>query len=147
MKTLFAAALTIAVSFTANANVNNVKFRALDQSAETQICIAAAQGGIDAAKTAANELGLNFNTVKRHTVCNNQPISQFAAKFLTETAVEASVKPTIVKFVAADNAPASQICKEAVVNGLSSVKGLRGNINDIYCNGEIISRFVRKNKA
>ncbi|WP_448551734.1 hypothetical protein [Thalassotalea montiporae] len=145
MRSLFVAALTLAVSFTASAKVNQVEFRALDQTAETQLCMAAAQGGIAEAKAVARSLGMKYSEVKRKTYCNETSLSRFAAKYDAQAAL--SVKDVVFKFVAADEALASQICRDAVVNGLDAAQAQYKNIDAIYCNGEIISRFVRKHKS
>ncbi|NMP32835.1 DUF3718 domain-containing protein [Thalassotalea sp. M1531] len=144
MKTVLVAVLTLAVSFGASAKVSNVEFRALDQSVETQLCVAAAQGGLTAAKSTASSLGVKFGQIKNRLSCNDQSLIRFAAQF--ESQVEQPIKSVVFKFKAADNQAASQICKEAVVNGLPAVQKQYKNIDDIYCNGQIISRFVKKHR-
>ncbi|MFD2164733.1 hypothetical protein ACFSJY_00510 [Thalassotalea euphylliae] len=145
MKTALVAVLTLAVSFGANANVNNVQFKALDETVETQVCVAAAQEGISGAKAIASALGADFSELKRRVVCNDQSLSRFAAKYTAQP--KAAEKDVVFKFVAVDNAPASQICKEAVENGFAATESKYKNIDNIYCNGLLIERFARKHKA
>ena len=145
MKNVLVALLTFAVSAGASANISNVEFRALDQSAETQMCVAAAQGGMPAAKAVATELGIKFNEAKRSTFCNDQGLVRFASKFTAKT--ETTEKVSVAKrYVTADNSQASEICKYAVDNGLSKAS-MRFNVKDVYCNGEYISRFVKKQRG
>lgn len=145
MKTVLVAVLTLAVSFGVSAKISNVEFRAIDKAVDTQVCIAAAQGGMEAAKATAKALGVNFSVIKRHTVCNDQSIRSFAAKFNKQEAQPQPKKTVAYKFVVADSAPASLICKDAVMNGLKDA-ATRHNLKDVYCNGELINRFVRKNR-
>ena len=146
MKSLFVAVITLAVSMGASAKVSNVLFKAVDQSAETQLCLAAAQNGVEGAKAMAESLGLDYLEAKRSTICNDTSLHRFAHQY-TKTVEPVLNTRVTYKFVAADQAPASKICTEALVNGLKATQKQYKDISNVYCNGELINRFVRKNKA
>jgi len=142
MKFVLVAVTAFGLSFGASAKITNVEFKALDQTAETMLCVAAAKGGLPAAKSAAETLGIKFSDAKRKTICNDTVLSRFASRY-SEQKMEVA-KPSAFKFVVADNQAASKICREAAVNGLLAAQKIYKNIDGIYCNGKSIEQFVRQ---
>jgi len=146
MKSLLVAVFTLAVSMGASANITSTEFRALDQSNETKLCVAAAKDGVKGVKSLARKLDLNLEQVQYNTYCNGVSLRRFINEF-TKISNTQHVPSLPVKYVAADTTTASKICTSAVVNGLKETEKQYKHISNVYCNGEIISRFVRKNKA
>lgn len=148
MKSLLVAVFTLAVSMGTSANAGNFKFKAVDQSTETKLCVAAAKGGVIGVKSLARKLDLNLEKAQYNTYCNGVSIRRFVNQFAKSSKTESTTAPRLpVKYVAADTTIASQICTSAVVNGLKATEKEYKQISNVYCNGELISHFVRKNKV
>ncbi|MBW8190363.1 hypothetical protein K0504_04880 [Neiella marina] len=92
MKSIFAvAATTVALLSTPALANTSLKFVAANEAVESQVCVAAATQGLQAADTLGKELGLNkFQT--RNVVCNGRQISDFARKYKNVDAKDASVQ-------------------------------------------------------
>ncbi len=156
MKVVLLSALFGLVSLNAVASMpaRQVKFKAVDQSAETQLCVAAAQGGLAGVKQETEKFDLNFYRVKKSLVCNGYSLTRFARQFEVKSNVP-EVKSNVpevkrdvtFKFIAADKTVASQICADVMTNGYESVASKYENIDNVYCNGQIISRFVKQFKG
>lgn len=141
MKTVVVALLSTVLSVSAFAKSNNVIFKAVDQTVETQTCLVAADQGLKSAKAFVQAQGQRFDPL---TSCNGLPIKSFAKKFQQVAAPAVTeVNAIEYRFKAADQATESQICAMAALNGLDAVKGQVRNLDDIYCNGRILAKFVR----
>lgn len=83
MKSFFAAAATTVALMSTPAVANtSLKFVAANEAAESQVCVAAATQGLQAADTLGQELGMNkYQT--RNLVCNGRTIRDFARKYST----------------------------------------------------------------
>ncbi len=138
------------LSFNSFATISEVRFKALDQTAETQLCVAAAKGGVEAVESLAKSLNLDVNKMMKSVVCNDRSLRSFTRQF-KQTAPQnliAPVKANVTfKFVAADNATASEICTKAVTEGLSAVAVKRRDYTNVYCNGVSLTRFVRQYRS
>ncbi|MBD1389620.1 hypothetical protein IC617_09275 [Neiella sp. HB171785] len=69
----------------------SMKFVAANQNIESQVCVIAAQQGVEAAKQAGAELGLSTHDV-RNLVCNGRQLTSFSRKYQRLQAVD--TKPT-----------------------------------------------------
>ena len=148
MKVVLFSALIGLVSLNAVASpATQVKFKAVDQSAETQLCVAAAQGGLDSVRQEAEKFDLNFYHVKKSLVCNGYSLARFARQYEVKSTVPEVKRDIMFKFIAADKAVASQICADAMTNGYKNAASKYENIDNVYCNGQIISRFVKQFKG
>ena len=136
MKTTLIALAALTVSATSVASPANYKFVALDDSATTNVCIASALLGLDAAKEIAE------GDFSKHTLCNGMKISDFASKY-NKPAKVAATTTTKVKFIAADSSHESVICAKAATQGLSTLGLNRGDLSTISCNGRNIVRFAK----
>lgn len=146
MKKLFLTVLTTVLSFNLLAAPTGVKLVALDQTAETQVCLEAANNGLRSAMKKSVNLGINYDGFEYVTMCNDQPLVSFARKF-KKPSIETVKETKTFKFVAANMARESQICAEAVTNGVDSVTEQHGNVENIICNGKSIVRFVKSYKS
>lgn len=137
MKTTLIALAALTLSATASASPANYKFVALDDSASTNICIASALLGLDAAKEIA------AGDFSKRTLCNGMYISSFAAKYSQPAKVSVEEAATKVKFVAADNNDASLLCVKAANQGVKALGLNRQEMQEISCNGRNIVRFAK----
>lgn len=145
MKTLFAASLTLALSSTVVAKPANIKFVAMDQNYETQLCLAAAQEGLEAAENLAASFGINDKGYKLKTKCNGESLVYFARKY--EKKEQTSQMKTIFKLVVANEATESKICAFAASQGIKTASEQYGYINNIICNDKPLTKFARRYKA
>lgn len=146
MKSLLASILAVVVSFNVSAKMTEIKFKPTNQEVETQLCIAAAKGGIDAARKAAQALDVKFSAYKHSIYCNDKSLTKFAKTYQVSEQPVKAIENVTYKFVPANQASASQICTFAVENGMRKAKKEFNNVENLYCNGEWINTFVRKNK-
>ncbi|MDN4501401.1 hypothetical protein QX776_03270 [Alteromonadaceae bacterium BrNp21-10] len=128
MKTTLIALSVFALSSNAMASSANYNFVALDDSAQTKLCVVSAKAGLKAAKKTA---GVSFDP---NIICNGTAITKFAAKYQT---------PLTVKVVAANNSVESELCVNAVVNGVNSLNLKKSEISQISCNGLNLTAFAR----
>lgn len=149
MKTFLTAAAMTLISFNSMAKISEVQFKALDQTVETQLCVAAAQGGVNAVESLAKSLNVNVNQMMRSVVCNESSLRRFARQYnlSAKKAVDAATKDVTFKFVPADSASASKICTTAVTEGLQAVSVRPNEYSKVYCNGVSLTRFVRQYKS
>ena len=146
MKSLLASILAVVVSFNVSAKMTEIKFKPTNQDVETQLCIAAAEGGINGAREAAQALDVKFSAYKHNIYCNDKSLTKFAKAYQVKEEQIEEIKSVTYKFVPANQASASQICTFAVENGMRATKKAYDNVESVYCNGEWINTFVRKNK-
>lgn len=80
MKTVTAIAATVALFAAPTFASTSLKFVAANDNTETQVCVAAAQGGMQAADEVGKEFGLSkYQT--RNLVCNGRAIASFSRKY------------------------------------------------------------------
>ncbi len=114
-------------------NAAETRYVAKDQSIYSQMCVAAATHGLQAAKQLGKE---HYDGT---IICNGKLITKFASQpQQTITAVEKQYK-----FVNADNRPESALCLKAAKDGIESLQMSPKALENIYCNGRTLSRFVR----
>lgn len=145
MKTLFA--LLFVTSFASQAALNsNVKFVGKDNNAATQLCVVAAEKGMQAAKQVKGVSTFG-------TTCNGMSVYKFAKKhqknnFAATTTVTSTTTielAKILKFVPADTTTESKLCTVAAEQGLrAAVKEGGHNAKNLYCNNTTIKRFARR---
>ena len=145
MKTLFITALTAFVSLSTFATTSNVKFVASDYSAETQVCLDAAQNGLSSAKNKANDLGIDYQGFEYITKCNGTSLARFSK--LSKEAPQVPETKTSYKFITVNETEESQICAAAATKGFSFANQNYSNIRDIKCNGRNIVSFARRYKS
>lgn len=134
MKTSLIALSALLVSLNSVATENNYSFVASDESEYSNMCVIAAEQGLDAAKKHA----ANFDN---STICNGVSITKFAKKYSAKA--QQPARFAAVKIVAADSNVESQLCAQAAKSGIASLGLAQWKIRDIYCNGQTISRFAR----
>lgn len=145
MKFLLITTLTAIVSLNAFATTSDVKFVASDYSAETQICLEAAQNGLSSAKNKASDLGIDYQGFEYRTRCNGKSLVQFSK--LPEQVIEIAETKTTYKIIAANETEASQICADAATRGFNFVTENYSDIYSIQCNGRNIVSFARRYKS
>ncbi|WP_438865362.1 hypothetical protein [Neptunicella sp.] len=133
MKTTLIALTTFAISMNAMASQASYSFVPVDQSVYSNLCVVAAQQGIETAKT-------KFADFSHNTLCNGMKIGKFARKYNT---IAQEVAPAAIKMVAADEKPESQLCVKAAEQGIETLGLSRWKMNDLYCNGQSIKKFVK----
>ncbi|GGA70750.1 hypothetical protein GCM10011369_10610 [Neiella marina] len=69
----------------------SMKFVAANQSIESQVCVVAAQQGVEAATATGSELGLSKSEV-RNLVCNGRLLTSFSRKYQRLQAAQVSDK-------------------------------------------------------
>ncbi|GGA64840.1 hypothetical protein GCM10011369_02770 [Neiella marina] len=80
MKTVTAVAATVALFAAPTFASPSLKFVAANDKVETQVCMTAAQQGIQAADAIAKANGMNkYQT--RSLICNGRPITAFSRKY------------------------------------------------------------------
>ncbi len=133
MKNTLIAMTTLAISMSSIASQSSYSFVPADQSVYSNVCVVAAQQGIETAK-------VEFADFSHNTLCNGMKIGKFARKY--NTIAEETV-PAAVKMVAADAKPESQLCVQAAEQGIEALGLSHWKMNDLYCNGQSIKRFVK----
>lgn len=141
MKKLFTLTAITLFSLQATA-ANNIKFVAVDQTLETNLCFIAAEQGYNQAKLAA-QTNANFNNAEfEATICNGLNIKRFARKFQQKTV---KAKSTAYRFELLDNTDATKYCAIAAQKGLAEAVNLGGEeVKSLICNGRYISSFAKK---
>lgn len=140
MKKSLVSVLLIATSFTALAHSDNADFYAADTNPETEICLAAATAGFNAAKLKAKEFGPKYTYNLQETQCNGVNIKSFAKN------VSAKTKQSLPAVYANDDSYESALCASAANNGLSQLnKHARYSLNNVKCNGKSLREFAKEN--
>ena len=150
MKTLLITALTAIVSLNTFATTSNVKFIAADYSAETQVCLAAAQNGLTSSEDKAKELRINYGGFQYIIQCNGKSLIQFSKtprKVVNIAEVALVVTKPQYKFVTVNKNEASKICADAAINGFNFVNENYNDVSNIVCNGQNIARFAKQYKS
>ncbi len=105
---------------------------------ETQVCVAAAQGGLSAAKAFAQSEGQALNVFRTDIRCNGKSLRAFARDFVSAT------ETTKVEVFAADAKIASELCVKAAKRGVDSLNVNRVVLRELKCNGMNVTDFARK---
>lgn len=121
---------------------NNIKFVAVDQTLETNLCFIAAKQGFAQAKLEAQK-NADFNNAEfEATICNGLKIKRFAKKFQQKMN---NTKSTAYRFELLDNTEATKYCAIAAQKGLEEAVNLGGEeVKNLICNGRYISYFAKK---
>lgn len=140
MKKSLASALLVASSSTALAHSENADFYAADTNPETEICLAAANAGLKAAKQKAKEFGPKYTYNLEQTLCNGVSIKSFAFKANLKS------KQSPISVYATDDSYESMLCANVANNGLSQIqKHARYSLNNVKCNGKSLREFAKEN--
>lgn len=142
---LISAALTSLSSFSTIAETQEVRFKAVDQNLETQVCLKAATEGLAAAKTLVSQNDINFSFFNKSVTCNGESIRSFANLYFksAEEADEVN-KPKMVAVKAKNSNVESQLCLDALLIGEEQARqkhDLQGVA--VICNNKPLSVFVR----
>lgn len=136
MKKLVSFLVLIAVSSAANALSSNVQIVAKNNTIETELCVVAAQQGIEKAAEQAALSGVTAKSfAKMH--CNGTDIKSFAATYTPKDPVAINVKATVI--LAGNQSDESKLCVKAVTEGIKAIGHIAPSLK---CNGESVSDFV-----
>jgi hypothetical protein len=137
MKNLALALTIFLLSSAAQASTAIKKFVSLDNTAASNLCVIAAESGYSAAVNNASQFGeKNIKSM----ICNGKSIQKFSKSFKVK---ESSAKE--IKVVPANNSFESNICVQAVKNGLKSVTSSTDvDVSQTICNGQQIAHFVKR---
>lgn len=146
LTTLFAVALFSSQAFALS---NDFKFVAIDETSATNVCLVAAEQGLEAAQKVAKKAG-NYNLYDlQATSCNGVNIKRFARKYKQKGADVTALESTkvIYQFKALDNTQATQVCAIAAQQGIKQARKFAGlEAEYITCNGKSLLSFARKYK-
>ncbi len=138
------------VSTAVMASTANVKFKPLDQSLESKVCVVAAQNGFHAAKAQLKKTFDNYIEVMSVIECNGQKLRAFAESYqpAKQTVKQVATVKKSILVKPADDTTESKICAAAVNKGLKAVAGqVRYDVKEVICNGVGISRFVNRHST
>lgn len=149
MKSLLTTTLLFVASFSSQAFVLNsdIQFVAADTSAETNLCMVAAESGYKAANR-VKSADLSLATTK----CNGLSIQNFAKQYqpvaTTTTVAPVTTTTTLAKtynFVPANNSEESKLCTVAATEGFrAAIQSTELDANNLYCNGSKIKSFAKR---
>lgn len=152
MKSLLTTTLLFVASFSSQAFVLNsdIQFVAADTSAETNLCMVAAESGYKAANR-VKSADLSLATTK----CNGLSIQNFAKQYqpvatTTTVAPVTTVTTTTIlaktyNFVPANNSEESKLCTVAATEGFrAAIQSTELDANNLYCNGSKIKSFAKR---
>ena len=134
MKNILLALAIILFASTAQASTANKKFVSIDNTVASNLCVIAAKDGY---KAAVDHAKISGEKDLKRMICNGKSIKRFAKSFQVK---EILSKEILV--VPANNSFESNICAQAVKNGLESVNS--DDINQTICNGQQIVHFVKR---
>lgn len=141
VKIITAAIATIALSNTAFAQ--QVAFKKLDDSLETQACYTAAKQGRDAAIDMLKENGVRVLGFERQLTCNGLTLTSFAKKYAAKAKNESGEVLATVKLVARKDNVASKVCLDAVTLGYgAALKKHDVFSHNVSCNDKSLREFV-----
>jgi hypothetical protein len=145
--TITLAILASSLSCASMANTDNILLVPADKSAQTQLCIQAAEKGLRNIDRKTN------NAFNSRFSCNGMTLTSFAKKYGKLSAVDTDfVAKQIAKeriaLVTGDNKITSRVCIDAVKNGIGTALKSH-NISrhtTVICNGASLKKFVRTYK-
>lgn len=145
MKTLtLGLALSLSLStFTHMSEAANVKFKAMDDSFASQVCIVAATDGINSARTLVTKQGHSFKEFAASLTCNGKSLRNFSKSWEADKQTETTEKQ--VKLVVKNNNPESQLCLDALVMGEEAARvKYDAKFENIICNDRTLASFLRQ---
>lgn len=124
----------------ASAMAKNVVLKPIDLNLATEVCIAAADEGMVAARALVRANKLNFSTFKATVSCNGLSLREFA-----ETYGEKETESTAsrIKLVPKNENVESQLCLDAVTMGEQAAREKYSIDAPIMCNNRDLGDFVR----
>lgn len=132
--------ITLAVflfTSTAQASTTNKKFVSVDNTVASNLCVIAAENGYKAAVSHAN---LSGERNVKEMICNGKSIKQFSKSIQVKQIIS---KDILV--VPADDSFESNLCANAVKNGLDAVSSNSDvDVKQTICNGQQIAHFVKR---
>ncbi|REL30733.1 hypothetical protein [Thalassotalea euphylliae] len=131
MKNLIGTLAFLAALASTQVTAANIQFVAKNTSAETNLCLVAAQQGYQAA---VKQLG--SEKLAANTKCNGETLKAFAHSFAAEKAAVAH--KTVV--LPGNQTMESQLCMKAVKEG---VRAVGHRISSLRCNGQSVTSFVK----
>lgn len=142
MKNLLVILSLVLSANAANASNSNVKFVGVDNTTETNLCVMAAKNGY---KAAVKEIKKTKDIIALGTTCNGQSIRSFSETYqLKPVSIESNVDKTVI-IKPANESIESQVCAQAVKTGIKSVATtVNFDVRKMVCNGQNISRFVKR---
>ena len=142
--------LTLTALFlTVTSQAAEIKFVALDDSKETQVCMAAAESGISGAKQKAKDIGMSYKIFKAENLCNGKKLKSFVKQINASKLEEIKTPVTIasVKFTNGDQKEETTACINAAKKGFTFAdRNYKGHASTIVCNGLDIRTFAKKYK-
>lgn len=135
------AAMTVATASQSFASSENVTFKPLNESLETQACLTAATEGMRATRKLVRENDVDFGLFNKSVTCNGMKLAQFANTYFEQDTTE---EPKVVAIRASNSNLESQLCLDAVLMGEEQARqkhDLHGV--SVICNDKPLSSFVR----
>ena len=141
MKSVAIALTVFLFTSAAQASTAIQKFVAVDNSAASNLCVIAAKDGFKAAVDHAIQQGEKNIQVM---VCNGKSIQRFSKSFQAATTSDYVISKEIL-VVPANNSFESNLCANAVKNGLKAVSlNTDIDVSQTICNGQQIAHFVKR---
>ena len=138
MKNLLVVLSLVLFTSTVSASNSNVKFVSLDNTAESKLCVFAAENGYRAAR---KQIGKMNNVSVYSITCNGQSMRSFSNTFKPQP-IKTIEKSVVIK--PANKSLESKVCAQAVKTGIESVvNSTNYDVNEMVCNGLSIRRFVK----
>lgn len=137
--------ITAAASFAVSAETQDIQFKPVNQTLETQVCVTAATEGLSAARKLVLENDINFRTYSKSVTCNGESITEFAnLYFESESKSSDVIEQRVVAVRAKNNDVESQLCLDALIIGEEQARQ-KHDLNGVpvMCNNKPLSIFVR----
>ncbi|MFD2165142.1 hypothetical protein ACFSJY_02605 [Thalassotalea euphylliae] len=135
MKKVLSAFVLVAAATSAQASSSNVQIIAKNASVETNLCVIAAQKGIEAATAYAVKNDVKARSFES-TQCNGENIKSFADAFKADE----TTANKAIEVVPGNQSLESQLCLKAVNEG---VRAVGHKSNSLKCNGLSVESFVK----
>jgi hypothetical protein len=144
---LLSSASTLVIATTlsfASASVmaKNVVLKPTDQKLATEVCIAAADEGLIAARALVRANKLNFSTFKATVSCNGLSLREFAETYGKKQS-ETEMTASRIKLVPKNENVESQLCLDAVTMGEQAAREKYSIDAPVICNNRELGDFVR----
>ncbi|CAH9057820.1 hypothetical protein PSECIP111951_01746 [Pseudoalteromonas holothuriae] len=118
-----------------------VEYMPSNASAESKICVIAAQHGLSAARTQAKKHGIFISRFSQSLTCNGQDIREMAQQ-ANNVAVESVEKK--IALVAKTSSAETELCIKAAKNGLASIALHGHKARSLRCNNIPVTEFVKQ---
>jgi hypothetical protein len=152
MKKIILAVAALVATSSVMATPVNYKYVAANQESATQLCVIAANEGIEASKEASVEMGVSFYNFNKTMTCNGLRLKSFISKINKVNEVEEEIQVVAtkkVKMISTDivNIEESEVCIKAAKDGMKKAqRSYAGDATGIVCNGLSIRSFAKKYK-